>query len=342
LKVEVLETSQYNLWNDFVDSSPQGDIFCYSWWLDAITKSNFKILVVEEGEKIVAGMPLTYDSQHKINMPPLTRTLGVLYCDRKFQSEQKQTSVQRKWLSALLRNIQRDQFVQTCMHHNFTDWLPYKWSGFRQTTRYTYLLNFEGKTVPDLWNNLDSLRKRTIKRAVTNNVETVESGDFSLLYKFVTLSYQRQGINFNIPYTDLKTLDDAIVKNGNRMIFIAKDNEKVHAALYAAFNKKSAYYLLSGSEPELRNMGGHTLVLWDAIKYFHDKVGYFNFGGSDIERIESHIRGFGGTLTPYFHIYNEDNLAQNELRYHFKKIWFHLVTSFRILKNRFLHRIRLN
>ncbi len=335
MRVEFLEPSQYDLWNDFVDCSPQGDVFCYSWWLDAITRSDFRILVVKEKEKIKAGMPLAYDSQKKINLPPLTRTLGVLYCDDKYLSQQKQSSVQRKWLSAMLENIQPDQFVQTCMHHSFTDWLPFRWSGFGQTTRYTYLLSFRGKTIGDLWNDLDNLRKRTIKRAEQNSINIGISEDFNLVYKFASLSYKRQGLDFRIPYADLKNLDDAIAKRGNRVIFIAQDDHKIHAVLYAAFNNRSAYYLLSGSDPDLRNLGGHTLVMWEAIKFFHDKVEYFNFGGSDIESIESHIKGYGGTLTPYFHIFNEDNLqAQQKFMFHVRKLGYHLKSLFVIGLNK--------
>ena len=79
LSIKTLESGRYNEWNTFVDKSPQGDVFCYSWWLEAITKSHFKILVITEKDEIVAGIPLAYDAQNKVNEPPLTRTLGVLY-----------------------------------------------------------------------------------------------------------------------------------------------------------------------------------------------------------------------------------------------------------------------
>ena len=42
--------------------------------------------------------------------------------------------------------------------------------------------------------------------------------------------------------------------------------------LYVVFNKKSAYALLSGSDANLRNLGGHTLVMWEAVRYFMIKL----------------------------------------------------------------------
>ena len=336
--VKTLESERYNEWDIFVDQSPQGDVFCYSWWLEAITKSHFKILVITEKDEIVAGIPLAYDADNKVNEPPLTRTLGVLYKPQKHLSVHKQVSNQRKWLCALLDHLPLDDFVQMCTHHSFTDWLPFRWKGFNQTTRYTYLIHYNDKTLSDLWKNLSMGRKGSINRAVKNCIRIEESDDFELLYKFESLSYERQGLMFRIPYNDLKLLDDAIKKNGNRLILKAIDNlNQVHALIYVAFNAKSAYYLLSGSDAKYRKLGGHTLVVWEGLKYFKDKVEYFNFGGSDIKQIEEHVRGFGGVLTPYFHIYNESLMwKRTDLRYHLKETLFHLLEIWKIVKNKLL------
>lgn len=337
MKVELLEPDCYDLWNEFVDLSPQGDVFCYSWWLDAATSSNFKIYVIKENNEIVAGMPLAYDDQNRINLPPFTRTLGILFRSREFKSEQKKASVERKWLMELIDNIPFDNFVQTCTHPNFTDWLPYRWKGFKQTTRYTYLMHFENRTIPDLWNSLDNLRRRTINRAKQNGIIIEECDDFSLVYKYAAMTYERQNLRFNIPFETLDRIDSSIKRNGNRLILTAGCKNKTHAVLYAAYNKKSAYYLISGSDPQLRRLGAHTYIMWAALSYFHEKVKYFNFGGSDVESIESHIKGFGGTLTPYFHIYNENQIwAQNNFHYYLKGMSYHLKGAFKIARNRFL------
>lgn len=41
--VRYLSEDDYEVWNHFVDQSPQGFLWDYSWWLDAITDSDFKI-----------------------------------------------------------------------------------------------------------------------------------------------------------------------------------------------------------------------------------------------------------------------------------------------------------
>ncbi len=324
MDVEILKPDQYEQWNEFVDNSPQGDVFCYSWWLNAATKGKFKIYAIIENGSIMAGMPVAFDSENMINIPPLTRTLGILYRKKNYKSSQRQLSAERKWMTELIKFLPIDRFVQMCMHYNFHDWLPFAWKGFSQTTRYTYLINYKEKTISELWNNLDKLRRRTINKANDNQIKVENSDDYNLVYRFVSLTYKRQGLKFRIPFNDLKILDDAILENGNRIIFKAIDKTQIHAVLYVAFNDKSAYYLLSGSDPDLRRMGGHTLVLWEAIKYFSDKVNYFNFCGSDVRRIEEHLQGFGGILTPYYHIYNDRLLEERDsLRHHFNEVLFH-------------------
>jgi lipid II:glycine glycyltransferase (peptidoglycan interpeptide bridge formation enzyme) len=342
MEVQTIGPHEYNKWDSFVDQSPQGDVFCYSWWLEAITGSNFRILVIYDNNEIVAGIPLAFDALNKINIPPLTRTLGVLYKKQDYQSDRRKTSVERKWLFELLKHIPLNDFIQMCLHHNFTDWLPFRWNGFSQTTRYTYIINYRNKTISGLWNNLDLETKRVVKRAGEKGIRIERTDDFDLIYRYESLSYERQGLKFRIPYNDLKSLDDTIKERGNRVIFKAIDNHnQVHAVLYVAFNQKSAYALLSGSDATLRKLGGHTLVMWEAVRYFSDKVEYFNFGGSDIEQIEAHLRGFGGTLTPYFHIYNEKLMwKRNDIRYHIGETSFHLFEVLKIVKNKLLKTMR--
>jgi hypothetical protein len=338
-----LNPGQYHQWDDFVDQSPQGDIFCYSWWLDAITKSHFKILAIIEKGEIVAGIPMAFDAKNMVNEPPLTRTLGVLYKPMGNLSEHKQMSNQRKYLKDLLDHLPLDDFVQMCMHHTFIDWLPFRWRGFKQTTRYTYLIHYQNKTSDILWKNLNWGRKNSITRAINNGIRVTTTDDFDLLCKFEALSYERQGLKFMKSYNDLKCLDEAVKKRNSRIIFKAFDNfNQVHAMLYVIFNKRSAYALLSGSNAKYRKLGGHTLVMWEAIRFFIDKVQYFNFGGSDIEKIEEHLRGFGGRLTPYFHIYNENFVEKRtDLRYHIGQTRFHLNEVIKIVKSKILNLIQL-
>ena len=337
LSIKILDPCQYDEWDQFVSRSDQGNIFCYSWWLDAATKSNFKIYTVLENNEIVAGFPAPLDAHNKINEPPLTRTLGVLFRPQSHLQDDKRSDTERKWLIYLLENIHLKDFVQICTHHTITDCLPFKWKGLKQTTRYTYLIDYKGKTEDDLRTGLNRGKKSMINKALRHGLKVEESDDFKLLYHVTEMSFKRQGLKFRLPYDTLHLLDNAAGNKGNRLILKVFDQAgKIHAAIYLAFNNRSAYYLLSGSYPEYRDFGGHTLVLWEAIKYFRDKVDYFNFGGSEIRNIEEHVRGFGGVMTPYFHIYNDQLMHYTDIRYNIKKMLFYLNSLFRAIRMKYL------
>jgi hypothetical protein len=342
MTVEILKPEKFEKWNEFVDISPQGDLFCYSWWLDTITRSNFKILAAIMNDQIVAGIPMALDDLNRITEPPLTRTLGVLFRPQPDLSIRNRRSAERKMLSELLTHLPLNDFVQTCTHHTITDWLPFRWIGLHQTTRYTYILDYSERTVDDLWAMLDHETRTVIRRASERGLIVDTTDEIGLVYKYQSLSLERQGVHLSLRESDFLSLDRAIVKNGSRTIFKAYDaHNTVHAVVYVVSSSKSAYTLMSGSDPELRQLGGHTLVLWEAIKYFSGKTGYFNFGGSDIQGIESHFRTFGATQTPYFHIYSGDmNLKRTDMRYHLKRIGLHIIELTRILRARVRMAIR--
>src|SRR5437868_15450209 len=74
-----VEPSEYPLWDALVDVSPQGSVFCRSWWLRAV--GNVRVLACFSGKQIVAGIPLYFERHFGIpvcTMPKLTQTWGII------------------------------------------------------------------------------------------------------------------------------------------------------------------------------------------------------------------------------------------------------------------------
>ena len=168
INVQYLEEKNYRQWNSFVAESPQGYPFCYSWWLETVTNNNFKILTALENGEIVAGFILPFYNTGQIKDPYLTRTSGVLYRRRCEETDIHRVSMERRWINALLKQIQIDNFVQLCFHPNFVDWLPLRWAGYYQTTKYTYIFNYKKDDLNNIKNNMGINQKRNIKKAAKN------------------------------------------------------------------------------------------------------------------------------------------------------------------------------
>src|SRR5262245_55643584 len=69
-------------WDAFVEASPQGSIYCKSWWLDAVCPGAYEIIAIQRDGIIRAGMALPVERSRRriiVRMPPLTQTLGPLF-----------------------------------------------------------------------------------------------------------------------------------------------------------------------------------------------------------------------------------------------------------------------
>ena len=81
-----------------------------------------------------------------------------------------------------------------------------------------------------------------------------------------------------------------------------------HAGVYLVSDSRSVYYLLGGSDPELRNSGATSLLMWEAIRWASEQGKQFDFEGSIVEPIERFVRSFGARQTPFFKIEKHPSL----------------------------------
>jgi hypothetical protein len=101
----------------------------------------------------------------------------------------------------------------------------------------------------------------------------------------------------------VERVDAACAARGRRRILFAVDEGgAVHAAAYVVWDSSSAYYVMGGADPALRNSGAGSFVLWEAAKFAATVAPAFDFEGSMIEPIERFFRAFGAEQRPYFHV----------------------------------------
>ena len=63
---------------------------------------------------------------------------------------------QHELIEEFIRELPADVSFTHRFHENFTNWLPFYWSGFEQTTRYTYLLTKLNPT-SSVWDDMRSV-----------------------------------------------------------------------------------------------------------------------------------------------------------------------------------------
>ena len=241
-----------------------------------------------------------------LKMPQLTKTLGpwLRPSQAKYANE---LSEQKDLMSELIQKLPPfDHFFQN-FHYSITNWLPFYWQGFEQTTRYTYVIE-DLTDINKIWDGMLPNIRTDIKKA-KNRFGLQIRTDLGLdaFLDVNELTFSRQGMK--LPYTRdfVRRLDNACKDNNARKIFFAQDKDgRIHAALYIVWDENSAYYLMGGSDPELRNSGANSLCMWEAIQYAATVTKRFDFEGSMIEPIERFFRAFGAKQVPYFQI-KKDN-----------------------------------
>ena len=297
--------AEVQLYDAFVDSSPQGSLFHTSWWLDAVAQNSYAILSIKRNDEILAAWPLTFKKLAGLNLillPQLTPKLGIMFAPSRKIKYSDQLSDEIDLISKLLSLMPKHNFLYQRFSAEFTNWLPLYWAGFKQTTRYTYVIE-DLSDLNRIWDNIRYSTKRKIKMAQKHGITVVTDLSLEKLLDLNEMTYKRQKLS--VPYSReyIHRIDEVCKKKNARKIFFAIDGAgRIHAAVYIVFDSKASYYLIGGGDPSLNNCGAHFLALWEAIKFAGQVSKSFDFEGSMHKNIESVFRGFGGVQKPYMEI----------------------------------------
>ncbi len=318
-------------WDRFVASSPQGCIFCRPWWLEAVAPGQHEFLVVRRGGRIAAGMPLAYHRKwgfRTIHTPQLTQTLGPLLGPPTSDNYEKQLSNEMELLGELVAAIPRVAHTNIFCHPSFTNWLPFYWAGYRQTTRYTYVI--EDISDPErVFASFAHSKRKNVKKA-EKLVEVRQDMPPREFYDHHAASLRKQGDAINYSYELFERIHRAAYERGAGKTWFAVDPEgRVHSAIFVIFDAQGAYYLLSTIDPEHRGSDSATLLVRDAIAYVSKHTKRFDFEGSMVQGVESSFRKFGAVQKPYFHLSRNNLPLPVRLAVAFRDEFAHTLRSFR-------------
>ena len=278
-------------------------IFQQSWWLNAVAPNVWNAVEISKGSQIVARLPYAIQKKRgrtMITMPPLTQTLGpwLALSPAKYA---KQLSQQKDLMTSLIEKLPSCDYFQQNFHYSITNWLPFYWHGFTQTTRYTYVIEYLSD-LDQVWAGFQENIRTDIRKA-EKRIKVRTDLDIESFLDINSLTFERQGLK--LPYSRelVRRLDTACAQHEARKIFFAEDDQsRIHAAIYLVWDENSAYYLMGGGDPELRNSGATSLLMWEAIQFAATVTKKFDFEGSMIEPVERFFRAFGARQVPYFQV----------------------------------------
>ena len=289
----------------------------YTWFNSLYEDKEWGIALETRGDEVVGILPyvISKKKSFKIITPQFLSPYQGVWI--KYPAGQKYASkvgYEKEVINGLIDQLPKiDAFKQNFLP-GFTNWLPFSWKSYEQSTRYTYVINDisnQEKVFADFKENI----RREIRKA-ERNLTIKASADIDLMYRLKQKVYQENGEIYPIPKNKLNKVFSYCKKNNCGELLIAEDDKgNVHSIVFYVWDNQSAYYLHGVTDLQFKTTGSMSLLLWEAIKRSSSKTKAFNFEGSMVESIERYFRGFGGEQTPYFQISKTDSKVLKLLNY---------------------------
>lgn len=288
----------------YCNAQPEIPIYMRDWWLDCnCGKDKWDVLLFERNGGIEAFMTYYQPNRGMIAMPFYSQSMGIWF-DPAIIEERYDRELQRKQdiCKYLIEELPSHHYYSQNFHASFNDWLPFYWKGYKQSTRYNYIV----PQVDDIALIEEALGKvkKNINRA--RNHYKLEVKQNLPVEDFIQLNakvFQKQGLT----PPDLNSLIKLIQVSKEREqgdIWGAVDEDgKLHAALFLVWQEGYVYGIANGRDPYLPNSEALSLLTWEAISFSVSRKSSYDFQGSMIQGVESFFRKFGGIQTPYLTIY---------------------------------------
>jgi len=291
-------------YREFCDQERSIPLFSRAWWLDAVCgEDNWNVCLVQKGNEIWAAMPYYHYKKlgiSRIVQPQLTQTLGpwIRHSGAKYS---KALAWEKDLMEALINQLPSYHYFSQRWHYSRTNWLPFYWKGFSQTTRYTYVIE-DLSDLERVYSNFEHSKRKNINKAreVVRVVFHIPAEEF---YQNHQMTLASQGENISYSECLFNRLYRAAYERNCGVTIGAYDlNENMHAALFIVWDEESAYDLISTIDPQFRTFGAASLLVKEAIAHVATQTKKFDFEGSMIEGVERSFRQFGAKQLPYFQV----------------------------------------
>ncbi len=285
-------------------------LFSQYWWMDVVSKGKeWDVFILGENNDIIATMPYFIDEREKgklITKAKLTQNNGIWI---KYPNNQKISS-KLDYEEKIINNV--CDFIETLpiykyeqqYHYSFSNWLPFFWRKYEEITRYTYVIE-DTSNLEVVRKNYSSNLRKNIKKA-SKILKILEREDIDTFYKINSMSFERQKMKTPYSFEFFSNLyNECKKRNCCKLLFAIDSNEQIHSVAMIVWDEESVYYLLNGTNPDLKNSQANSLLIDRSIEIAHNLRKKFDFEGSVIKGIEHIYRQYGGIPKPYFRIYKE-------------------------------------
>ncbi len=280
-------------------------VFSQDWWMDIVCGADhWNVYLVGKGNDIKASFVYSVDWEAKaITRAMVTQNNGIWMVYPKGQGTAARQKYEEKIINEIcdyIESLGLTRYEQQ-FHYSFTNWLPFFWRRFKETTRYTYVIEDTGDYGKIREHYSSKIKNELRKAEKFLSVEITE--DLEEFYMINRMSFERQEIEIPYSFEFFRNLYLGCQTHKAGLLIKAVDQDRnVHSVAMLVWDHNSVYYLLNGTNPELKMYQGNLLLIDYGIRLAHEKHKMFDFEGSVIKNVNHAFREFGGNLKPYFRI----------------------------------------
>lgn len=286
-------------------------IFSQSWWLDAVCGScNWNVYLIGNGMDIKATFVYSLQKNDTggryIGRIALTQNNGIWIKYPENQGIIAKQSYEEKIVNEICDFIESLGLVKYDQqyHYRFTNYLPFFWRYYKEVTKYTYVIedttNMESVRLGYSSKIKNVLRKASRYLVVDENISLID------FYNVNKMSFERQHIQIPYSFEYFEKIYKACMDHQAGKLICAKDEQgNIQSVAMLVWDEMSVYYLLNGTNPELKSFQGNDLLIDYSIEEAHKLGKKFDFEGSVIKNVNHAFREFGGIPKPYFRIYKD-------------------------------------
>lgn len=292
-------------------------IFSQPWWLDAVCgEKNWGVHVMEKDGHLFGAMPYYVEKRNGfeiITKAHHSQNNGIIMCyikDMKYVARLERQEEVINEMCDFIEKLGVDKYEQQ-YHYSFTNCLPFKWRGYSEMVRYTYVIE-DTSDMDKIISDFKYIVRNQIKKA--EKIVTIKEGmDIKCFWEVNRSSYERQGIEVPFSFKLLARIEKACADHESRKILYAEDAEgNIHSVAYLVWDEESLYFLINGSDTKYRYSQSNSLLIRECIRVAHKLGKKFDFEGSVLQPIEHIFRSFGAEQKLYLRIFKSFNEDMDE------------------------------
>jgi len=321
-RVMPLTQDDHALWDDTIEHADRGTVFHRTSWLRSFDRKVALVGCYSEAGTLVGGIPLSYQrlAGMTIVRPPfLTPYLGPLVFSKNDEGKyHRALTIERDVIVALLDWMTGfANFIRIPLSPNHNDVQPFRQMGFNHADiEYTYVVRLD--EMDRVWKEMDQDKRRKIKKGYGEGLSCAVSDDldeFLPLWDHSLRSHNRRPVPMRA--WEVRSWYEALsTENRTKMLQVRDAAGRIHAGAVLVWDRKRAYYLLSGMNRDVASHNAMALLLWECMRFCNEEIHIpeFDFDGSDIPSVEVFFRGFGGNLVPRYTVTYERSFLLGPVR----------------------------